>query len=181
MDTQRMADDDASRPVPFEVSRGLQAWIARPVASSLELPRDRRDRCEERHVPADVPRRLCMFRQAGSWCDDLLAVSVSTCSQPPGGSVPPALIKTVGELSSSTVDDFVGSSLLEYIRFARNAVIDLSGLATIDDCGVALLDDLADAAWLVGGALTLHDPAFIVEHVIRFCGVSDRVCICSPA
>jgi hypothetical protein len=111
----------------------------------------------------------------------LLEVHVSMCPLRSDEVGAPSLITMVGELSACTVDDVVRGCLLEYVRFARHAILDLAGLEMVDDRGAMLLDELGAAVADLGGSIGVHNPAVLVEHVIRFCGVSDRITICAPA
>ena len=110
----------------------------------------------------------------------MLDIHVSACPSRCGEIVSPALVTMAGELSAITVDDAVRCSVLDYVRFARHTVVDLTRLETIDDEGARLLDELGDVVADIGGTISIHNPGVVVEHVIRFCGISDHIRICAP-
>jgi hypothetical protein len=154
---------------------------AGPEALSEALLLDH-DLCDRAHFAATTPRWLCGHRWAGVGGQAetaFLDVSVSLCSSQHGDPFSAAIVAAVGEFSVTTIDEAVSTALVDYVRFARNVVIDFSRLVTIDHRGALMLDELDGVASRAGGSLVVHEPSGLVEHVIRFCGVSDRIRICS--
>lgn len=140
------------------------------------------DLCDQAHVAATTPRWLCGHGGpgvGGKAQTALLDVSVSLCASQHGAPFSSAIVAAVGEFSVTTIDEAVSTALVDYVQFARNVVIDFARLVTIDHRGAVMLDELDTVASRAGGVLVVHEPSGLVEHVIRFCGVSDRIRICS--
>jgi ABC-type transporter Mla MlaB component len=92
-----------------------------------------------------------------------------------------ALILMSGELSGTTIEESVWCAVMEYAAFAHSVVLDLTRVDRVDQRGSEMVDALYRVVDGVGGRLTLHNPNSVVEHVLRFCGVSDRIVVCHPA
>lgn len=175
-------DTHCDTPLPQPLADVGHETVTR-VASGVPLKASppRYDLCDEAHLPATPARWLCGSRAPSTRgrAPTVLEVSVSLCAPHDEDSVPLALAVVAGELSAITISDTVATALVDYVRFARNVVVDLSNLTAIDHRGAVALNDLDRAASRVGGTLVVHEPPVLVEHVIRFCGVSDRIRICS--
>lgn len=110
----------------------------------------------------------------------MLDVHVASCLRSHADEPTWALILMSGELSATTIDDSVWTSVMEYAAFAHSVVLDLTLVDRVDQQGSAMVDALYRVVDGVGGRLTLHNPNSVVEHVLRFCGISDRIVVCHP-
>jgi anti-anti-sigma factor len=92
-----------------------------------------------------------------------------------------ALILMSGELSATTIDESVWTSVMEFAAFAHSVVLDLTHVDLVDQRGSEMVEALYRVVESVDGRLSLHNPNGVVEHVLRFCGISDRIDVCHPA
>ncbi len=139
--------------------------------------------CQHHQSTSPGPRRLCTSRSRRPRrpeCTSLLDVHVASCSGSHDDESTPALILLFGELSATTIDDTVWNSVTEFAAFAHSVVLDLSHVDRVDQRGSELVDALFRVVDGVDGALSLHNPSSVVEHVLRFCGISDRITVCHP-
>lgn len=139
--------------------------------------------CQHRESSSS-PRRLCISRARRPRRPDStepLDVHVASCTHSCDGSSTSALISMSGELSAITIDEFVWSSVLEFAAFAHSVVLDLGQVDRVDERGSEMVEALYRVVSRVDGQLSLHDPNCVVEHVLRFCGISDRIVVCHPA
>jgi ABC-type transporter Mla MlaB component len=140
--------------------------------------------CQHRESSSASPRRLCVSRQRRPRLADamsLLDVHVASCLRSCDDEPTSALILMSGELSASTIDDSVWSSVMEFAAFAHSVVLDLTYVDRVDQRGSEMVDALYRVVEGLDGELSLHNPSSVVEHVLRFCGISDRIVVCHPA
>lgn len=170
---------DTASPLPGSEPESMTPAVPEALSDVFLLDHDL---CDQAHFPATTPRWLCGHRGpsvSGQAPAAFLDVSVSLCASQHGEPFSSAIVAVVGEFSVTTIDEAVSTALVDYVHFARNVVVDFSRLVTIDHRGALTLDELDSVASGAGGALVVHEPSALVEHVMRFCGVSDRICICS--
>jgi ABC-type transporter Mla MlaB component len=140
--------------------------------------------CQHRGSSSASPRRLCISRQRRPRRPEsmsMLDVHVASCMRSRADEPTSALILMSGELSATTLDEPVWSSVMEYAAFAQSVVLDLTRVDRVDQRGSEMVNALYRVIDGVGGRLTLHSPNSVVEHVLRFCGISDRIVVCHPA
>jgi ABC-type transporter Mla MlaB component len=111
----------------------------------------------------------------------MLDVHVASCLRSCADEPTSALILMSGELSASTIDDSVWSSVMEFAAFAHSVVLDLTYVDRVDQRGSEMVDALYRVVEGLDGEMSLHNPSSVVEHVLRFCGISDRIVVCHPA
>jgi anti-anti-sigma factor len=140
--------------------------------------------CQHRESSSASPRRLCVSRQRRprrAQSTLLLDVHVASCMRSCEDEPASALIMMSGELSATTIDEFVWSSVMEYAAFAHSIVLDLTHVDSVDQRGSEMVDALYRVIEGLDGEMSLHNPNSVVEHVLRFCGISDRIVVCHPA
>jgi ABC-type transporter Mla MlaB component len=139
--------------------------------------------CQHRESSAS-PRRLCISRQRRprrAASTSLLDVHVASCLRSCEDEPTSALILMSGELSATTIDESVWSSIMEFAAFAHSIVLDLTYVDRVDQRGSEMVDALYRVIEGLDGQMSLHNPNSVVEHVLRFCGISDRIVVCHPA
>ncbi len=139
---------------------------------------DEADLCMHRLVSI-TPRHLCSS-PGGVGRGARLDVHVASSDQDCGVESTAALISMVGAVTSSTVDRNVWSCLLDFAAFAGSVVVDLSSVHSIDHRGAALVEALHKVTTATGGRLSIHNPGWLVESVVRCCGINDRIVVCRP-
>jgi ABC-type transporter Mla MlaB component len=161
------------------IAASLRRIKSSPARSTTDL-----SSCEHRESSSASPRRLCISRQRRPRRPEstsLLDVHVASCMRSHADEPTSALILMSGELSTTTIDESVWSSVMEYAAFAHSVVLDLTRVDRVDQRGSEMVEALYRVVDGVGGRLTLHNPNSVVEHVLRFCGISDRIVVCHPA
>ncbi len=172
-----MATDTITATITAPQRRtGSAIGVRTPIDTSL---------CQHRESSAR-PRRLCVSKQReiqrrtprtidlGSPLD----VHVVACTRGSDDMPASALILMAGELSARTIDDVVWNSVLEFAAFAHSVVLDLSDVNRVDERGSAMVEALHRVVSGVDGQLSVHGPNWMVEHILRSCGISDQILIC---
>ena len=162
-----------------ETSETMNPHVALDVAAD---PRNFFTWCHDDHLARSVPRAIMTVQHAATTdrrSGLFLEVSVSECRSATSPSTTWGLIVMRGQLDTAGADS-ARDLVLEYARFARSVVLDLTDLETIDHDGASLVEALQLVVDREDGSLTVHDPGVVVQRVLELYGLESPLHFCCP-